>query len=94
KTQRKRQRKNVLPTAKRGGALPFLPMLSALGSLIRGVASVAKAVNDSKAARRQLEELQRHDRAMEQGRGLYLAPHKYGRGQGVAVKKKKTPKKR
>ncbi|KYN10435.1 hypothetical protein ALC57_17454 [Trachymyrmex cornetzi] len=91
-TTKKITNKRILPTAKRGGALPFLSMLSALGSLIGGAASVAKAVNDSKAARRQLEELQRHDRAMEQGRGLYLAPHKYGRGQGVAVKKKKTPK--
>ena len=54
-------------------------MLGALGSLI-GAASVAKAVNDSKAARRQLKELQRHDRAIEQDRGLYLAPHKYGCG--------------
>lgn len=75
-------------------------MLGALGSLIGGAAGVAKAVNDSKAARRQLEELQRHDRAME-GRGLYLAPYKYGqglylgpykRGQGVATKKKKRRK--
>jgi len=40
-------------------------MLGALGSLIGGAASVAKAVNDSKAMRRQLEELQRHDHAME-----------------------------
>ncbi|EGI58373.1 hypothetical protein G5I_13522 [Acromyrmex echinatior] len=55
-------------------------MLGALGSLIGGAASVAKAGNDSKTARRQLEELQRHDRAMEQGRGLYLALYKYGRG--------------
>jgi len=59
-----------------------------------------KAVNDSKTARRsQLEELQRHDRAIELGRGLYLAPHKYGlylspykRRQGVVAKKNKTPK--
>ena len=73
-------------------------MLSALGSLTGGVVSVAKTINDNKAARRQLEELQRHDRAMEQGRGLYLAPYKYGRrlylgpykhGQGAAAKKKK-----
>jgi len=62
-------------------------MLGALGSLIGGAASVVKAVNDSKAARRQLEELQRHNRAMEQGRGLYLAPYKHG--QGVVEKKKK-----
>jgi len=68
--------------------------------LIGGAASVVKAVNDSKAMR-QLEELQRHDRAMEQGRGLYLAPYKYGRGpyldpykhgQGLAAKKKKCRK--
>ncbi|KYN28551.1 hypothetical protein ALC57_02030 [Trachymyrmex cornetzi] len=93
-TTKKITKKRILPTAKRSGVLPFLPMLGALGSLIGGAGSVAKTVNDSKAARRQLEELQRHDRAMEQGRGLYLAPHKYGRGQGVAVKKKKTPKRR
>ena len=64
---------------------------------------MAKAVNDSKTARRQLEELQRHDRTMEQDRGLYLAPYKYGRGlylgpykhgQGVAAKKKKMSKRR
>ncbi|KYN33873.1 hypothetical protein ALC56_11845, partial [Trachymyrmex septentrionalis] len=99
-TKKKTTKKRILPTVKRG-ALPFLPMLGALGSLIGGAASVAKAVNDNKAARRQLEELQRHD-AMEQSRGLYLAPYKYGRGlylgpykhgQGVAAKKKKKTKK-
>jgi len=97
-TRKKATKKRILPTAKRGNALPFLPMLSALGSLTGGVVSVAKTINDNKAARRQLEELQRHDRAMEQGRGLYLAPYKYGRrlylgpykhGQGAAAKKKK-----
>jgi len=60
--------------------------------LIGGAASVAKEVNDSKATRRQLEELQRHDCAMEYGRGLYFAPYKHG--QGVAAKKKKTSKRR
>jgi len=40
-------------------------MLSALGSLSSGVAIVAKAINDSKAAWRQLEELQCHDCAMK-----------------------------
>jgi len=52
----------------------------------------AKAINDSKAARHQLEELQRHDRSMEQGRGLYLAPYKYR--QGNCKEKKKTLKRR
>ncbi|KYN17138.1 hypothetical protein ALC57_10593 [Trachymyrmex cornetzi] len=99
KTMRKKAtKKRILPTTKRGGALSFLPMLGTLGSLIGGAESVAKAMNDSTAAQRQLEEPQRHDRAMEQGRGLYLAPYKYGRGlylgpykrgQGVPAKKKK-----
>jgi len=78
-TRKKATKKRILPTAKRDGALPFLPMLGALESLIGG----------------------RHDRAMEQGRELYLAPYKNGRGlylgpykhgQGVAAKKKKCRK--
>jgi len=101
KVKTKKKTKQVLPTAKRGGILPILPMLGALGSLIGGAAGVAKAVSDSKTARRQFEELQRHNRAME-GHGLYLAPYKYGKGlylgsykrrQGVITKKKKTLKK-
>ena len=96
------KKKRVLPTAKRGGMLPILPILGALGSMIGGAAGVAKAVNDSKVARRALEELQRHNHAMEGrgvylspyrgGQGLYLAPYKYGKG--VTSKgKKKTSKK-
>jgi len=65
KTKKKVTKKRILPTAKRGVALPFLPIMGALGSLIGGAASVAKAINDTKAALRQLEELQHHDRAME-----------------------------
>jgi len=78
--------------------MPIIPMLGALGSLIGGAADVAKAVSDSKATRRQLEELQRRNRAME-GHGLYLAPYKHGkglylkRGQGVITKKKKNAEK-
>jgi len=96
-------KKRILPIRKRGGLLPILPILGALGSLIGGAAGVAKVASDSKAAQRQLEELQRHNRAME-GRGLYLAPYKYGkglylgpykRGQGIISKnKKKTSKRR
>jgi len=56
KKKRKRaMKKRILSMMKRGGA--FLPMLGALGSLIGGAISVAKSVNDSKATRRQLEEL-------------------------------------
>ena len=50
-TRKKTTKKRVLLTAKRSGALPFLSMLGALGSLIGGAASIAKAVNDSKVAR-------------------------------------------
>ena len=54
--------------------------VGALESLIGWAVNMVKTVNDSKAARRQLEELQHHNRAMEQGRGLYLTQYKYGRG--------------
>jgi len=75
-------------------------MLGALGSLIGGATGVAKAVSENKTTRRQLEELQRHNRTTEGG--LYLAPYKYGkrlylgpykRGQGVTTKEKKRRKK-
>jgi len=79
KTKKKTAKKRVPPIAKRGDILPILPMLDALGSLIGVTAVVAKAVSDSKASRRQLEKLRRHNRAME-GHGLYLAPYKYGKG--------------
>lgn len=79
--------KRILPVAKRGGILPILPLLGVLGSLVGGAAGVAKAVNDNKAAQRQLEELKRHNRAME-GHGLYLAPYKRGRGASSRKKKR------
>lgn len=92
--KRKIVKKRVLPVAKRGGILPLLPLLGVVGSLAGGAAGIAKAVNDTKAAQRQLEEMQRHHRALE-GRGLYLAPYKRGRGVSTAAKrKKKTLKKR
>ncbi|KAL6268257.1 hypothetical protein P5V15_001372 [Pogonomyrmex californicus] len=80
-------RKRILPTVKRGGLLPIFPILGALGSLISGAAGVAKAVNAGKTAWRQLEELQRHNRAME-GHGLHLAPYKRGSGVTRRTKKK------
>jgi len=91
KKKTKRRKKRALPVAKRGGLLPLLPLLGALGSLVGGAAGVAKAVNDSKAARRQLEEIQRHNRAIE-GRGLYLAPYKRSGGGHVKKNKKKVAK--
>ncbi|CAG5058213.1 unnamed protein product [Parnassius apollo] len=57
--------------------------LSALGSLAGGAAGIAKAVNDSKAAQKSLQESERHNRMMEAvalGKGLYIKPHKQGAG--------------
>jgi len=99
-TRKKATKKRILPIAKRGGALPFLPMLGALFDRWSGQrGESAKALNDSKAARRQLEELQHHNRTM-QSRGLYLAPlqirartvFRLKHGHGVAAKKKKCRK--
>jgi hypothetical protein len=87
-----KKKKRMLPIAKRGGILPILPLLGVLGSLAGGAAGVAKAVNDSKAAQRQLEEMQRHNRAME-GHGLYLTPYKRGQGFSTMKKKKRQIKK-
>ncbi|KAL6418430.1 hypothetical protein ACFW04_012103 [Cataglyphis niger] len=96
KSGRKRRttatRKRTLPAAKRGGFLPLLPLLGVLGSLAGGAAGIARAVNDGKATRRRLEELQRHNRAME-GRGLYLAPYKRGSGASSTRKKASVKKK-
>ena len=87
---KKKVKKRLLPVAKRGGILPLLPLLGVIGSLAGGAAGVAKAVNDAKATQRQLEEMKRHNRAME-GRGIYLAPYKQGKG--VSRKKKKKRRK-
>ena len=91
KMKKRLTRKRILPVAKRGGILPILPLLEVLGSIVGGAAGIAKAVNDNKASQRELEELIRHNRVME-GRGVYLAPYK--RGRGISKRKKKTSKRR
>jgi len=78
----------MLPLPKTGGILPLVPIfsaLSALGSLAGGVTGVAKAIAETKDARRRLAETQRHNEAMEaialkHGKGLYLKPYKRGLG--------------
>ena len=93
----------VLPmSSKIGGALPFLiPLfagLSATGALAGGAASVAKAVNEARAAKEQLNESKRHNNTMEAialGKGLYLQPYREGLGlylkpyPGYGLKEKK-----
>lgn len=82
------KKERVLPLPKSGGVLPLLPIfagLSAIGSLAGGAAGIAKTVAEIKDARKQLSELQRHNKTMEaialrQGKGLYLKPFKKGLG--------------
>lgn len=79
-------RSRVIPIPKQGGFLPLVPIfaaLGALGSLGGGAAAIAKAVNDAKAAKEQLEEAKRHNLTMEAktvGSGLYIKPYKSGCG--------------
>ena len=86
------QQYRALPRAKRGGFLPLLlPALSAIGALAGGAAGITKAVNNAKAARKQLEETMRHNRSME-GRGMYLTPYK--RGAGMNLRRLRRPRKK
>lgn len=76
----------VIPVPKIGGFLPLIPILSALGAiggLASGSSAIVKAVNDAKAAKKQLEEANRHNKTMESiamGKGLYLKPYRKGYG--------------
>ena len=60
------------------GVLPLIPIfadLSVLGALTGGIAEVTKAVNDARAARKQLDEAKRHNLAMNKvslRNGLYI----------------------
>jgi len=84
----KRLGTRTLPLPKTGGVLPLVPIfsaLSALGSLAGGVTGVAKAIAETKDARKRLAETQRHNQAMEaialkHGTGLFLKPYKRGLG--------------
>lgn len=88
--RRKICRPRIIPIPKSGGFLPLLgPIfagLSALGALSGGAAGIAKAINQSKSAQKDLEEAQRHNKTMEaialgkKGNGLYLKPYKKGLG--------------
>lgn len=84
----------VIPVPKTGGLLPLIPIfagLSAAGSIAGGVAGITKAINEYKAAKKQLQELKRHNQQIEAyciGKGLHLKP--YRDGLGIYVTKKKN----
>ena len=82
----------IIPMPKSGGFLPLLPIfagLSAIGSIAGGAASIAKTINSYKAAKKQFDEEQRHNKSMEAiaiGHGLHLTPYK--KGFGLVINKK------
>lgn len=91
----------VLPLPKSGGFLPLIPLfaaLSALGGLSGGAAAIAKSINDAKAAKKALEENQRHNQTMEaialgkKGSGYFLKPYRKGMGIFLKHKQKKSKK--
>ena len=88
KKKKKKKSKRILPIII-CGILSVLPLLSILGSLVEGATGVAKIINDSKAAQRQLDEYQHHNR-VKKNRGVYLAPCKSG--QSIALRKKSIDK--
>ena len=101
-----RQSRVIIPrtlTMKLSGALPFIiPLfagLSATGALAGGAANIVKAINQSKSAKAEIEEMKRHNKNMEAiaiGKGLYLKPYRKGYGltlkpySGQSLRKKKN----
>lgn len=81
----------IIPVPKIGGLIPLVPIfagLSALGSLVGGATSIAKAVRLTHDAKESLAEQTRHNKNMEtialgktkNGNGLYLKPYRAGLG--------------
>ena len=78
--------------SKHGGILPLIPLfagITALGSLAGGTAGIAKTVLEKKAKDKELEELVRHNKEMENalksesgvnGTGLFLSKRPSGSG--------------
>lgn len=82
-----RLRKRTFSVANRGGFLPLLPLLGVFSFLAGGAARITKAVNDGKAARQRLEELQRHNRAMDGH--LYHTLYKGSENGAYSIRKRK-----
>lgn len=66
-----------------GGVLPLIPFFAALGSVVGGTTSIVNAINNYRAAQKQLDESKQHNIKMESiamGNGYYLKTHKNGSG--------------
>ncbi|KAK2577810.1 hypothetical protein KPH14_012693 [Odynerus spinipes] len=80
-------KRRKLQIAKRGGFIPLISLLGMLGSLAGCTAGVVSAIKKAQNEAAQLEELRRHNRAME-GKGLYLEPYSRRGGALVPLKSK------
>ena len=104
----KRGRRVIPVPPKQGGVLPLVPLFASVGALASGAATVARAINQAKSNKRQLDESVRHNKHMEAlamgkaGKGFRLRPWGYGLrlrpkridGCGLKRKKKNTTKKK
>lgn len=79
----------IIPVPKIGGIIPLIPVfagLSALGALMGGSAGIASAVISANKAKKDLNEMKRHNQTVEaislgkRGSGLYLKHYKKGYG--------------
>lgn len=95
----------IIQVPRRGGFLmPLLAGISALGGLSGGISQIVKAVNETKAAQKQLEEAKRHNKTIEsvmlgssktkKGAGIYLKPYRRGLGLFIHQKNKKNQSRR
>lgn len=61
----------------------LISIFAGLSALTNGVSGIAKALNETKSAKKQLDKATRHNKMVESiavGRGLYLKPYKTGSG--------------
>lgn len=90
KRGKKSVRKRLIKTPKKvGGILPLiLAGIGALAGVTGGVTNVVKTINDAKMAQAKLNELKRHNLAMEpkQGKGLRIGKKKRRKGRGLYLK--------
>lgn len=78
----------VLPIPKSGGAIPLIPILSALnhiGTLIGGVGAIVEGVKQIKSVRDQYKNRSSSTPETHIGQGIVFGPHK--KGFGIFIKK-------
>lgn len=86
--KRRRTRQLIIAKRKKGGFLPVLAAIGALSSIAGGAAGLANQINSIKNRNQFLQEIKRHNAAME-GKGLFLRPYRK-KGKGMRRRKKKA----